>query len=331
MSQPPTPPHEFGHKRKPTFAVIFRTHFWDDFTTRQLERVRARTGSGQLFVLVDDTRGSIAGITNKDVFRLTDGEVLSAGYPEAGEGSVQWYSGDVPLYLFARAYPDFDYYVQLEYDVNLGVSLEELVDRVGAEAVDMVALSTRGGSTWHWLSTMTDEYEAASVRNQLICFSVFSRQAIHKLEKARLAQADRFRSGAIQNWPYCEGYIATEAVRQNLRVRELSAYGDVSHYEWWPPFHENELPKLERLAFVHPVLDQSRFEASMLKYDVKLGVLAMPWSWLHQKLRRLGAASYLRALGSLRFRQGFKRSFRQRFGLLQASEGGFNEVSYPHR
>ena len=331
MSQSPTPPHGFDLERKPTFAVVFRTHFWDAFTTRQLERVRARAGSGQLFVLVDETRGRIEGITNKDVFRLTDKEVLGAGYPESGEGSVQWYSGDVPLYLFARAYPKFDYYVQLEYDVNLGVSLEELVDRISAEDVDMVALSTRGGSTWHWLSTMTDEYEPTLVRNQLICFSVFSRRAIHKLEKARLAQADRFRSGAIEKWPYCEGYIATEAVRQNLRVHELSAYGDVSHYEWWPPFHENELPNLEGLAFVHPVLDQSRFEASILKYDVKLGVLALPWSWLHRKLRRLGAASYLRALGSLRFRRGLKRSFRQRFGLLQPSEGGFNEVSYPHR
>jgi hypothetical protein len=96
-------------KTNPRYAVVFRTHFWDEFCDRQLDRLRARVGSGDIYVMVDQTRGPVKGIPTEKVYPVTDQAILDAGFVAAGEGSLQWYSGDVPLYLFRSAYPDYDF------------------------------------------------------------------------------------------------------------------------------------------------------------------------------------------------------------------------------
>lgn len=34
-----------------TYAVLFRTHFWDDYVERQYQRLRAQVGRGDVFIL----------------------------------------------------------------------------------------------------------------------------------------------------------------------------------------------------------------------------------------------------------------------------------------
>ena len=316
----------------PNYAVIFRTHFWDQFASRQLERVRRKSQSGNVFVLVDETRGAVSGIENDRVVRITDSDILSAGFVDAGEGSIQWYSGDVPLYLFQSAHPDYDFYIQLEYDVHIDIDLDALVARINCEKADIVAFSNGvGEENWHWLSTCLDFYSKDEVRHQLYCFSVFSRRALQGLAASRLRQAKIFRSCSSIRWPYCEGFVATEARKQSLVVRELKEYGNTEFYDWWPPFHENETGSMEGLEFVHPVLDQERYTNSLLKYDLKLGVIASPVSWFHKKLRRLGTKEYVRLLQSVTFRRAFWRSFRQRFKFLPSSERQFSEMTFSQR
>jgi hypothetical protein len=46
----------------PRYAVIFRTHFWDDFARRQFARLRQMVREGDIFVLVDETNGPVVGI-----------------------------------------------------------------------------------------------------------------------------------------------------------------------------------------------------------------------------------------------------------------------------
>jgi hypothetical protein len=135
--------HATTPSARPRYAVVVRTHFWDAFVDRQFERLRKQVGAGDIHVLVDETRGHVAGIPTDNVFRLTDGQVLDAGFVAAGEGSIQWFSGDVPLYLFRKANPDYDYYVQLEYDVNLHVPVDTLVARIAADGADTVTLGRR--------------------------------------------------------------------------------------------------------------------------------------------------------------------------------------------
>lgn len=292
-----------GTGNHPRYALIFRTHFWDAFADRQFRRAAARVPGADLFVLVDETRGHVAGIPTDQVFRLTDAQVLNAGYVAAGEGSIQWYSGDVPLYMFHAAHPGYDYYVQMEYDVNLHLDVDELVGRIARDRADVVALTRpEAHYEWPWMASCLDVYRREDVRHQLICVGAFSGRALEVLSRERLAQAARFKAGEIAAWPYCEGYLASEAVRQHLVVRELSDYGDVGAYDWWPPFLESDLPRLRQHAFVHPVLNQDRYVPSLFKMPLSLRTLLYPASWLHRKLRRLGPVGYVRALRGPQFR-----------------------------
>ncbi len=44
----------------------------------------------------------------------------------------------------------------------------------------------------------------------------------------------------------------------------LADFGDVSHYDWFPPTMEEDLRPGDSDAFLHPVLDRRRYLASML-------------------------------------------------------------------
>jgi hypothetical protein len=305
---------EGGDSRAPRYALIFRTHFWDGFADRQFRRAAASAPGADLWVLVDETRGRVEGVPTNRVFRLTDGQILEAGYVAAGEGSIQWYSGDVPLYMFRAAHPDYDHYVQMEYDVNFHLDVDALVARIARDGTDMVAL-TKGEATdeWPWLDSCLDVYRPEEVRHQLICIGAFSGRALDVLARERLAQAQSLKAGAIRAWPYCEGFLATEAAKQGLNTRELSDYGDVDAYDWWPPYVETDLPRLQRFAFVHPVLDEKRYVPSLFKRPMLLGTLLSPRSWFGRKLRRLGPAGYLRALRTPEYRQMLRELSRSRY------------------
>lgn len=84
--------------RVPNYALIFRTHFWDDFAQRQLQRVQSQTKGGHVYVVVDETRGPIDGIAHDRVVRITEHLTERMGLKRAGHGPVFWYNGDYPLY-----------------------------------------------------------------------------------------------------------------------------------------------------------------------------------------------------------------------------------------
>ena len=294
---------------EPRYALIFRTYFWDEFAKRQFDRACLRALSADKYVLVDETRGPVEGIDAENVFRVTDSNLLEAGYVSAGEGSMQWYSGDVPLYLFYERHPDYDFYIQMEYDVNVHTCIDSLIERLRHDSVDVVAL-TKGerNEEWPWLATCLDLYSQDEVRHQLICICALSRNALVALSNKRLEHASLFRSGKIQAWPICEGFLASEAAKQGLHLAELSDYGDVIAYDWWPPFLEIDLPQMRDHAFVHPVLDAKRYVPSLFKKPHGIRWLISPTSWLHMKLRRLGPRGYAHALRSQEYRDALRKA-----------------------
>ena len=304
----------------PRYAVIFRTHFWNDFTTRQFQRLRDRVGTGDVYVLVDETRGHVPGIPTERVFRLTDSEILAAGYVDSRQGSVQWFSGDVPLYLFQHKFPEYQYYVQLEYDVNVNLNLDEVVGRVAADQADVVALSEEGDpSIWYWRSSCLGFYAPDEVSHLLVCLSIFSSGALRVLASKRLEHAAAFRAGVTTAWPMCEGYIGSESTKQGLKVVELSTYGDVKAYRWWPPYAERELPMLDHNGFIHPVLEPSRFVPSVLKSEPSLRSLISPLSLIHKRLRQLGAVGYIGAIFGKPYREAVMQPVRKHLKKLVAT------------
>ena len=278
-------------------AVMFRTHFWDGFAQRQFDRLLSVAAGTDVYVLVDETNGPVAGITHDRVVRVTADGLLGMGFARAGEGNLLWFNGDYPLYRFQELHPDYDYYVQLEYDVLIHQPIAALVARLQAGQVDFLGL-TKGetGEAWFWRGTMMPAYRAGDIRNQLICLCVFSAPALRHLWQARLSQSDLWRQGELSTWPFCEGFIPTELAASGFRLGELSDCGSTSAYDHWPPFLETDAPGLEREDFVHPVLDEPRFIASLQKYHIGLWGYLNPASQFHRKLRRLPARRYLRVL-----------------------------------
>ncbi len=279
----------------PRYAVIFRIHFWDEFAARQLERLRARVSQGDVFVLVDETGGKVAGIGHDRVVGMTEDDAAAAGLPRRGEQNLMWFNGDYPLYLFLQRFPDYDFYVQLEYDVVLNTDLDDLVARAAADGTDFIGL-TKGEpvEVWAWRHTCTDAYAGPDIRYQLICLCLLSRRALEHLSARRVALSAEL--GDDRAWPFCEGFIATEIRLAGLKGAELSDYLDTSSYDTWPPYVESDLPGLSRAPVVHPVLDKPRYVASLLKYKVGLGGYVNPMSLFHRKLRRLPTREYGEAL-----------------------------------
>ena len=280
---------------QPRTATIFRTHFWDAFAQRQFDRLLAVASGTDVVVLVDETSGPVT-IPHDRVVRVTESSLLAMGLPRAGEGNLLWFNGDYPLYAVQQQLPDYDYYLQLEYDVVINQPISRLIAKAWAGAVDYVGL-TKGEPVqdWFWRDSCAG-YDPADLRHQLICLSLFSGAALQHLFERRLSQAEALARHALPAWPFCEGFIPTELALGGFLCRELSEFGDTGAYDHWPPYLESDTATLAADSFVHPVLDPPRYIASLHKYRIGLAGYLNPASLFHRKLRRLPARQYLPVL-----------------------------------
>jgi hypothetical protein len=281
----------------PNYAVIFRTHFWDDFAQRQFDRLLSRGGAGDVYILVDETNGAVGGIKHDRVVRITDQLLTGMGFPRAGTGSLLWFNGDYPLYYFVREHGAYDYYLQLEYDVVLNTDVDSLITRAAADHADFVGL-TKGEPVheWPWRHTCAGAYSLDEVKWQLICLSLFSRRALQSLAARRLEMSRQLQESVITTWPFCEGFIATEMGRSSFKTVELSEYVDTDAYNSWPPFVETDLPAMADNPVIHPLLDQARYINSLFKFKVGLMGYLNVQSLFHRKLRRLPPSAYVSTL-----------------------------------
>ncbi len=78
--------------------------------------------------------------------------------------------------------------------------------------------------------------------------------------------ATRFATGELPTWPQSEGFVASALRDGGFRLDVLDSLGSTACLDWWPPYHESELPTLAREAFIHPVLSGPRYVESMLRY-----------------------------------------------------------------
>jgi hypothetical protein len=277
-----------------SYAVLFKIYFYDDFVARQLGRLKEQVGAGDLYVVADETRGSLGPIAHDKVIRVTETDLVARGFARGPEKhSIFWYSADYSvIYAFLR-YPDYDYYVTIEYDAVVHRPLDRLVASVAESSADYVGLPIDiAVSQWAWRKTCDELYEPAAIRPYLDAIAFHSRRGVELLRDRRLELSAQLASGQIRQWPISEAFNATETLRAGYVVRDLSDFGDVSHFDWWPPSLESELPELASLTFVHPVLTGERYLDSLLRQD-QVRTLFAPDSPLAKKLRSLPPADYV--------------------------------------
>ena len=277
-----------------TYAVLFKIYFLDPFVVRQLERVKARVGSGDLYVVVDETRGPVEAIQHDRIVRMTEAEMIRRGFEKvAPELPMFWHSADYSLYPLVEDLPPYDYYVTLEYDAVINRDLDELVAAIAAEQLDFAGLKvTQPVSEWAWTKTCDTIYDRAALRPYLNAIAFYSHRAVMLLRQRRLELSRRFREGEITQLPLSEAFIVTELEQQVFRVGDLADFGNTTRYTWWPPSVEIELDALSDCTFIHPVLTGERCAESLLRPD-RLPFFFLPGWIVPQRMALLKPGEYI--------------------------------------
>ena len=282
----PAEPNGADHIRpQPSFAVVFRTYAWDAFIERQVARYAAIARGGTFFISVDETRGPLRPPGAHRIFSTTDPELIALGLPNRfAKGSLIWWNNDYPQYAFHLKHPAYDYYAFVEYDSLVREDLAPLIARIAAAHIDFAAQPIAAPlSAWFWWLHTRQAYGADEIRASLNCVSIFSRRAMHLLLSRRLEMAQDKR---LKHWPISEAFVATEIARAGYSFAPLSDFGDTTGYDTAPPMREQDLGKLKTETFVHPVLDDARYVASVLRQGRSTWDYFDPNSLLRRKLAR---------------------------------------------
>ena len=276
-----------------SYAILFKIYFIDDFVVRQLERLKARSGTGDIYVLADDTNGRVEPIPHDRVIRMTEDDLIARGFAKSDpEHPMFWHSADYSLYPVYEDLPPYDCYMTIEYDAVVNVELDDLVAEFTAQTLDFVGMRVNEPlSQWAWRPSFEDVYDVAMARVYLNAIALYSRRAVALLRDRRLEQSQWYNSGAVQSLPLSEAFIPTELEQKLYRIGDLRDFGDVSRYDWWPPTPEVELDELVNYPFIHPVLTDERCADSLLRYDREL--LFQPNGVIAKRLSHLEPGIYI--------------------------------------
>jgi hypothetical protein len=279
------------------YAVLMKVHYWDDFAERRLQHLVRKVGTGDVYVFVDETRGTVGQIAHDHVIRATERDMERLKVILHPCGDLFWYNNDYPLYYFYLENNSYDYFVMCEYDAVLNIDIDEFVRIAERDRVDYVGSPVADSfSSWSWRATCDGVYpQSFTLYNWLNCISLFSRRSIKFLLERRQILARRFKAGEIENWPFSEAFIATEMQNNGFVVRKLGDFGKVEKYAWWPPILENDLPSLQDQAFLHPVLDEQRYVTSCVRQSRVKSYFSRD-SELRQLLNRVSPLSAIPAL-----------------------------------
>jgi hypothetical protein len=255
------------------YAVLFKTFTIDNFVKRRLARIVAAAPSGDVYLMIDETNGAAGRVDFDRVIRYQEADVVRLGFPDISQGSLFWYNADYPLYWFQHLRPDYDVIVTVEYDAVPTVDLDTVVREFRAEKLDFVghAIAKTVDAYW-WSGTMLRFYERSQIRPYQICAGIFSNRSVQHLAASRLRHGAAGVSDA-REWPIGETFVGTELALAGFRLRDLSSFGKLARYDWWPPIHERELPYCGGEVFVHPVLTGRRYLKSLFKSNFRSGLI----------------------------------------------------------
>jgi hypothetical protein len=285
----------------PRYAVLFKTHFWDDFNKRQLQRLCDRAGPGRVYVVVDETRGPVGGIEYPEVVRMTERMAEDAGYLMQPRGNLFWYNTDYQVYHFFDRHPQFDFVFGCEYDCTVFADILPIIEAMAAGGLGFVGEPTGWKPDSYWERLTRPYYpEDHPVTGRLLCCAAFSRSFARHLQAARRDHTKRVQDGAIADiegvglpWPNNEALVGAEIARLGTAELPLSAFGGTTHYVWSPPYLEAQLPTLADSVAAHPVLEGQRYLRALQKLCWDLRDIYRPGSYLQQRLSACDPADYV--------------------------------------
>ena len=120
------------------YAVLLKVHYWDDFVERRFRHLLGKVGTGDVYIFVDETHGSVGQIPHDRVIRATERDVEGLGVLLHPPGKVFWFNADYPLYSLYLENSSYDYYLMCEYDTVFNIEIDEFVQTANRDRVDYV-------------------------------------------------------------------------------------------------------------------------------------------------------------------------------------------------
>ncbi len=283
------------------YAIVMKTHYWDDFCDRQFARLKKSAGHADFFVAVDETIKKVGDINHDEIIRINEAELKNLGLTMATtDGSVIWYNIDYPHYVFLNKYGVYDYFVFVEYDVVANVNIDDMIETMQKEDIAYVYMPLRKDNTqWPW-HPMHEQFYGTSYPVGLSCFSVFRKDALEYLLARRQEMGKLFAKGEISFWPNNEGFIPAEIERKGFKAATLSEFGDVSKFDWWPPTDEANIGLAGENCFLHPVLPEKKFLNSFIHHQKSIVDLinfrSETWKTLNKYPKRIVLPLFFRKL-----------------------------------
>lgn len=286
-------------------AVLLLNHFLDrDLVDLHAELVHDCGVGRDVFLLSDRTQRSLPiarlpGQRKELVF--TQKDLRALGFPGkqnlrvagAGARSLQLGNAELPVLLFARAHPRFDYYWVIEYDVRFSGSWDDFFGACATSTADLLATSiTRYDENpdWsHWPSMKLPGLEVPRAQWLRGFFPVYrlSRKAANCIDASYQAAAHG----------HMESLFPTLVHHAGLIVEDIGGEG-----EFVPEGNQNRFYTNSRNSndlspgtFVYrPVMSRSGTQPNMLWHPVKpdkpkwLTLAERIWGrgfmWLEEKL-----------------------------------------------
>jgi hypothetical protein len=172
------------------------------------------------------------------------------------------------LLAFHEAHAGYAFYVMVEYDAAVLRDLDSLAEEALGRGIDLIAFpSTQPVEEWSWTKTLEAVWPLDQIRSRLLCVAGLSERAVAHVMMTRRDHAARDARGELRYWPFCEGLVPTALHTAGFKLESLTSFGATDYYDWWPPYHESELPEVAEPAFMHPVLSGERYVRSLLQFQ----------------------------------------------------------------
>ena len=277
------------------YAVVMTTNSWDPFTARQFERTKVHVRSGDMVVLADETGRYLPIPPACRAQSIAEADVRALGFQVAYLETLFCHNLDYRFIVFFLDNPGYDYYIFLDAAACIDTDVDALIERLERDGIDLAAEPV-GGRMEDWVYTRLhgDLYPAGTIRGAVLQVAVLSKAALAHLHRRRTDLSRRYEARPDFFWPCCEAFVPTELAAAGFKWAPLSRYGSVERYDWWPPLLETALPDERRPGFIHPLLDQPRYVASLLRHSTFRDLLGRG---LHQRL--LGSVPLHAYLGPL--------------------------------
>lgn len=249
--------------------VLVRTHQVNDKVADLTRALEATADTYDVALLVDETNGRPP-VTHERIVWHSVAACADLGLPMPAERML-WWCGDYPLYFAARQYPQYAWYVMIEYDVHLtagdGRLIRDLVDRLmnGPARFDCVGLRLRHGGLRDDRILSAAFRRGNDVHSYFLPVLALSRPAVNYLFLDRRLEAAR--GTRPEDVIYCEPFIPMALLEGGFTVGDLNEVipGCYDDRLMVLPSRFLGLPRSLAAGFaaysgmIHPVYDDAEF------------------------------------------------------------------------